>query len=197
LKRIESRKTKTPKMKLSFIAGRGCLILFFCPFLVCGLWATKYGYGFVHDALASNHWPGVRGRIESADVAVSRASGRNSGGRASHSYGASIGYSYEVNGKTYTCDNVFFGDYRADRPGHAERQKAQYPVGREVNVYYNPDAPEIAVLEPGPKPSTFVVMGFGLVFSVVALVCMGVCLFAKGPAPDSVAGDDTRPRLPP
>ncbi|MFC1452945.1 DUF3592 domain-containing protein [Verrucomicrobiota bacterium] len=185
-------------MKLSFIAGRGCLVLLLCPFLIGGLWATKCGYGFVRDACLSTRWPKVRGRIESASVAARRAG--SGAGRRSHpsrSYGASIVYTYQVEGTTYTCDRVFFGNYRSDRPDHAEAQKARYPPGREVDVYYDPDRPEVAVLEPGPKFSTSVVMIVGIVFTIVALAGIGVCLFAKSPESASTARGDMRPRLPP
>jgi len=42
----------------------------------------------------------------------------------------------------------------------------QYPEGKIVDVYYDPNDPEISVLEPGFRPGMYSMPGFGLFFAL-------------------------------
>ena len=50
--------------------------------------------------------------------------------------------------------------------GEAESKRvvAQYPVGKAVPVYYNPNDPEAAVLEKGIYWPNLIVLAFALIF---------------------------------
>jgi hypothetical protein len=76
-------------------------------------------------------------------VAVSSPSG---GGRSGRSYDLRVGYTYEVNGKTYTGDQYSFVTGDTWTTGDKERVAASLRPPREVPVYYDPDDPERAVL---------------------------------------------------
>ena len=59
-------------------------------------------------------------------------------------------YSYTVHGVRYENNRrSFFSEGAIESPDYAEEVVQQYPVGKEVTVYYNPDDPSDAVLEPG------------------------------------------------
>jgi hypothetical protein len=83
-------------------------------------------------------------------------------------------YEYEVNGVTYRGERLkagirsFTGNLRK-----VEQELARYPVGGMVRVYYNPDDPAEAVLQPGVSSKAALVIG--IVFLVIA--GMSACLF--------------------
>lgn len=123
-------------------------------------------------ALASSGWPATTGRIEASEVI------RGTGGTAmprSPGYQARVTYSYVVAGTRYRSDRVSYRDDIAKSRAHAEQIAARYPVGNEVTVTYDPDAPSTSVLEPGVGLATFAVPGFG-----VALVLAGIVFLVRG-----------------
>jgi hypothetical protein len=53
----------------------------------------------------------------------------------------------------------------------AQEVAAMYPVGEKVTVYYNPDNPKIATLEPGISVGSFVILGVSAIILLVGLSC--------------------------
>ena len=74
-------------------------------------------------------------------------------------------YSYTVAGRRFQGNCIEALAPVVDRE-HADQVAASYPVGKEVVVYYDPAAPERAVLVPGIAPAT----------KVMLLVYLAVCL---------------------
>ncbi|MFC4698707.1 DUF3592 domain-containing protein [Glaciecola siphonariae] len=54
-----------------------------------------------------------------------------------------IEFTYAVNGKAYTSNNIDFGAWAYDIPAYLQK----YPVGKPVTVHYDPASPNDAVLE--------------------------------------------------
>lgn len=93
-------------------------------------------------ARASQSWPTVEGTILQSQVI------HNSGYNQGSTYRAEIVYEYKVRARRYKGKNVCLSyDVGTGDRGRAERRCAQYPVGRAVSVYYNPDKPVDACLE--------------------------------------------------
>jgi hypothetical protein len=108
------------------------------PCLVCIYYGLR--------ALRMKSWPVTPGRVTQSDMIVRDTSYR---GVKGHSYEPVVAYNYSVAGRVYTSKqvksiNLMFGD-----PGGSESRLAQYPVGKEIDVYYNPAKPADAVLEQG------------------------------------------------
>jgi len=62
---------------------------------------------------------------------------------------ASVRYSYRVDGREYQSTRLYIGrPVFYGRPGVAAAAAAKYPPQAQVPVYYNPDNPAQAVLEP-------------------------------------------------
>ena len=52
----------------------------------------------------------------------------------------------------------------------AEEIVARYPKGTRIKVYYDPDTPGNAVLEPGDTLRAWLTIGFGAVLMIVGAV---------------------------
>ncbi|MHA2224169.1 MAG: DUF3592 domain-containing protein [Candidatus Hodarchaeales archaeon] len=116
------------------IGGIGLVLLFF---------SIRYYL----QARASLTWPSVVGTI------VSSLEITSSGSEGGTQYRASITYSYNVNDRTYQATRVKIGIQTFASPNYigAQRILTKYPREKIIIVYYDPNAPENAVLEPGLK----------------------------------------------
>ena len=116
----------------------------------------------------SQDWPEVKGRILSSE-SVREDTGEGV------LYRAEVKYEYVADGVRYEASRIRFGasprsQDRADKDANA------YPKGAEVYVYFNPDKPDVCVLEPGVKPG-FSVLGFVV---GIALFGGGIFFFTRG-----------------
>lgn len=92
---------------------------------------------------ASKTWLWTTGEITSAEMEKHVSQGRS----RSVTYHAAIVYDYSVQGTKYSGHRVAFGEYGTSNPNHARQILNYYPVGKQVNVHYNPSKPEDSVLE--------------------------------------------------
>jgi hypothetical protein len=91
-------------------------------------------------ALRSRGWRPTRGRILGATTLRLRAP-------IGWVSSPAVAYEYTVGGETFQSQTI---DYRGSVTlGAAVRAARFYHVGRRVTVYYDPDNPSLAVLEPG------------------------------------------------
>lgn len=115
---------------------------------------TAYGALRMRVKTAQAHtWPTVPGTILSSELEAD--TGYHDGKRI-QTYGAAIRYAYGVGGKTYESEQIQLGgSSETSRPGEFERIVARYPEGKRVTVYYDPDDPATATLEPGALGGIF------------------------------------------
>ncbi len=59
--------------------------------------------------------------------------------------------------------------------GYAERVVERYPVGKLIRAYYDPDQPNVAVLERGPS------MGGSIVWIMIGVFSLGASVFVRFP----------------
>lgn len=97
-------------------------------------------------ARAIARWPAVRGRITAACVLEEPS--RSGDGPRTMLYRPEIQFEYQVAGRSYAGQRVHALRERAiSRRRYADDVVARYPVGREVQVYYDPANPRDAALE--------------------------------------------------
>jgi hypothetical protein len=154
-------------LRLNFLVGA---ILF----LVAGVIAVYGGGQQVVSVYRSNYWPTTTGVITSAEVQNYTTQSQNTTIKRHRPstttlYQAVVVYEYQVDGRSYVSDQVAF-DHKSSLsiPDFAQQTVARYPVGQPVTVYYSPNDPAVAVLEPGLNAGVFFTLGFGLIFLTVA-----------------------------
>lgn len=131
-------------------------------FLAVGGGLLFYGVRLWQNARVSTNWPTVQGQVVSSSVRVDTDD-------EGTSYFADVLFTYVVNDHRYESDRVTFGQF-----GNGNRSRAQgivdrYPVGGVVPVYYQPEKPETAVLEPGVTAGPYFILGMGVCFSMVPI----------------------------
>ncbi len=142
--------------------------------LVLLLFAVIYGgmvFGAVGIAAASRGWPAVAGRVE---VSKARAN-RPDNGMPGYRY--VVVYRYTVDGEEWDGDMVAAGKLFYATRRWVEQRLAPYPVGARVTVYYDPEDPETAVLEPGWSRE-----GYYFVATLLMVVALGAAALAGGAA---------------
>lgn len=143
------------------------LMLFFAVFAYMGLRVVT---GPVHDYLTaadSPGWPLASGMVVASTIDP----------RPDAPPRAVIHYRYEVAGLVFVGTRVSF-----DRSPAPPNTIAKYRVGAPVAVFYSPDNPGFAVLEPGRKPfAGGTRFGLGLLFALVGAA--GVFVFARAMLP--------------
>ena len=137
------------------------------------------GYGTVRmwrKVGQSHKWPTVPGEIVSSELESETEQHHH---KPITTYAAAIRYAYEIEGKAYESDQIQLGGTsETSQPREFERMVERYPKGKRVTVYYDPDDPATATLEPGELGGIFnmaiVAGGFILVGGVlVALTIWG------------------------
>lgn len=120
-------------------------------------------------ARASGLWPSTPGKVTSSQLMVG-------GGRSKRWYKAQVVYLFSVNGRDYTSERVFFGDSRSNRSGKQQAVVDRYREGAEVEVFYNPQQPEQAVLErkTGATNTLYLILGTGLLILAGFVLIMGL-----------------------
>ena len=121
------------------------------------------------ESHASASWPHVPGVITGTSTERTCSSGRGSS-----RWEAKISYRYNVNGEPrvgHRSTNVrlYCDSRREDVVGWLA---SHYPVGKPVEVYYNPSDPEAAFLRPGVVSTFEIAMVFGALV-VSALMALG------------------------
>lgn len=119
--------------------ARGRRIIFLivgAPFMIAALiwyvWAA-WTEGAARD------WPTTTGQV--VETSVATVTGRNT------AYAPVVRYRFEVNGTIYRNSKILLTDHpNFDTASEAEAYAADYPVGSEVSVHYDPANPQRAAL---------------------------------------------------
>ena len=120
-------------------------------------------------AQASRAWSSTQGTVDSSQVIAS-------GSQRSKWYKAQVTYTFKVNGQSYTSDKVFFGDARSSSMPKEQRVADRYKAGAPVEVFYNPQQPQEAVLErrTGGTTVVYLILGSVLLLLAVFVAVMGL-----------------------
>ena len=165
--------TKTKKYIINYI----CIILGFALII----WAIIAR----HNAIETSSWPIVEGKVLSTKAVTFPIK-------------LIIEYEYSVGGQIYQCNATNFADYSplhyvmdcisslpsigsdstSDDIGKSREQKIaevqgsvkNYPPGTIVNVYYNPENPKAALLNPGYSGFAVISITLGVISIIFATI---------------------------
>lgn len=129
-------------------------------FIIAGFIAAVWGWLIIAKARKTRHWPVVGGVVEQS------APTSEANDLLPH-----ILFSYTVDGRTYQRVLEFPGG-TSPSPEFATSYVRKYPVDAKVSVYYNPDQPDQATLEPGLTRGDWMIPALGvaaMAFGIFAL----------------------------
>ena len=152
--------------------GRGCLVLFFLPFLAAGCAVAWFvGLGPYLKSQAAADWIPTPCEIVHSEVTSSTSDG-------STSYGIDIHFRYEHQGRRYISDSYDFTDVSTSGRDAKAQVVAAHPVGSEATCWVNPEDPAEAVIDREPGGAMWWGL-FGLPFILVGLG--GIWFSLRGP----------------
>jgi hypothetical protein len=141
-----------------------------------GLALIRLGARDCWRAFASIRWPVVSAVVLKSGVAhnVLKSNGTT---RGAGNYFTRITVGYQVSGRGYTTDRVYFGQaLNSTQPSEVALWVLRYPVGKRISVSHHPQDPSIAVLRPGFHGDVFELPGAGLALILVAATALAIYL---------------------
>jgi hypothetical protein len=158
-----------------FVADNWVIILAVCLIGDMPILFAVFYFMAQRRVRAAENWILTLGEIVTSEVKVGIT-----GRRRSTVYSPRIIYEYEVMGQRYRGERVHMGyELGTGVQSWAEERLANYPVGKRVEVYYDPNDPANAVLEksaPMNKPLRLVII-FTALGSVIAMATIIFMLF--------------------
>ncbi|MRT93133.1 DUF3592 domain-containing protein [Ancylomarina sp. 16SWW S1-10-2] len=105
---------------------------------------TNFSVPMVEEANVSETWPTTTGIITNSDIRQSESDGTTM-------YAAVINYDFTVDNKSYSGDRITLtsGNSSTSSIREVKKDLQAYPTGANVKVYYDPELPNNAILEPG------------------------------------------------
>jgi hypothetical protein len=148
-------------------------LVFAAIFFVAGLMTYKHlTKPIAEEAEASKDWPTSEGIITSSELNKTRdRDGKDM-------YSANILYEYSVDGKEYSDGNIGVMDGSTSMKSSVKNTVRKYAKGKKVTVYYDPEFPGTAVLEPGVGFWSGILLKLPLIFCIVS-VLMVFSLFKR------------------
>ena len=149
-------------------------------FMTMGAIGALSVYTTFAQSRRSRAWPTVKGTITHSELTKQTEQDRsNDSSRVYETimYGVKLGYHYVVAGKSFEASRLYWSDgikTNVETPALAILKR--YPVGHRVDVYYQPDKPDVAVLEPFTVKGIRMIAFFAAAFVVFGLVFLGVAL---------------------
>jgi len=131
--------------------------------LLAGIGLTVWGWNTLQNARASTAWPTTEGVVISSEVTQSTDD------EGSESYYPTVSYTYTINEIVHINNTIKFSDTSYNDLRKAQAVTGNYSVGKNIVVYYDPENPENAVLEPGASGGSYIVLTFGVLLILIAL----------------------------
>jgi hypothetical protein len=149
-------------------------IIMIVVFLGGGLWVILGTIRNRKKGEASLNWPSTSGTIIRTWVEESYT--EDDDGWKTYTYSPRWEYQFIFMGRTYTCNRLSYGATKGyGSESEATQALSRYPVNTKVQVYYDPNNAEDAVLIPGAK-GTMIGFFLGGIFVTAAVIMLVVGL---------------------
>jgi hypothetical protein len=169
-------KTSLLKIAFVFFFTGTCLFLFDVKGLINGYISTT--------------WPSTSGTIIASEINMTLIPHKG-GYRKSHH--PLVVYTYTVNDVVYTNNRIDHGKQFGAPPQFLSEIINAFPVGSKVIIYYNPEDPTIASIEPGIATATYLYSGAGVLFLMFALISLGISFYISNPTQKIPPKSKSRP----
>lgn len=152
-----------------------------------GLAIIGYSLKPMRDARKAKTWPMIEATVVRSDVREVVGRTKKSGTNRSESvtrYQADVVYEYTVSGVKHTASRIDYTYHAYPAPDDLAPVLARFPEGATIRVYYNPDEPSDAVIE--PKAETlylFTYLGGFIAAGAAWLILKGVFRRERGVVP--------------
>lgn len=135
-------------------------------FVVIGVAFAFIGYHSYQLGKQSKDWPVAKGSVIQSKIEKrTETTGSGSNRRKVVRSYAVVKYTYAVGNRDYQSSRIAFGQSK-----NAHEIVVRYPKGKSIQVYYDPQKPDQAVLEPGADPTfSIVFIGIGVVLALMGL----------------------------
>lgn len=156
------------------LLGIVCLGGLFLVFAGIGVWLILRYQKNKEKAHQSLNWPKTSGRVIESRIAEHESEDED--GHVTYTYSPVVRYEYQVNGVAYTGGQVAIGGsgIAISNNNKVQQMIDQYPPGKLVVVYYNPQNPAEAVLETRIAGKAELVLGIILIGVGLSILCLGV-----------------------
>ncbi len=118
-----------------------------------GIGISIWGWLILQKSRKIKQWPRIIGIIESSNPTS-----------AENDLLPEIVFSYQLDGKKYQ-KQFEFPDGTHPLPEFSKAYNEKYPVGKKVEVFYNPDQHEAATLEPGAQ-GDWMILAMGIAMHI-------------------------------
>lgn len=146
------------------------LFIVVCTLFV-GLFDLMVGHG-IYEQVRSESFPHVTGIVTHSELVTHPGHWSGSGRHRTHTgptYEVKVAYDYRIHGKSYHSDRYrFFSGSNGDRSGQ-QAIVASLPVGKQVDVFYDPANPSYAALQAGLRGGDLLILMFLLPFNMIML----------------------------
>lgn len=143
-----------------------------------GLGVLVWGFIRMRQSARTRSWPTTQGTIRSSRVTSREAPALQT--ETSYDddapapaprilYSPQVEYTYTVEGQRYTGTELTLDSVEVSNKQHAQAHAARYAPGRPVTVFYDPEDPSRALLEPGVHSTSWAIPAAG-----------AACLFVTG-----------------
>jgi hypothetical protein len=129
-------------------------------FTTAGLLTTLWGWIVIARSHKTRTWPSVTGTIVTSNIATD-----------ADDLLPDIRFSYNIADRHYVKSLEFPGGTTPTQE-LSQQYIERFPQGASVAVHYNPDRPDQATLEPGPRPGDWMILAFGLGTVVLMLAAL-------------------------
>ncbi len=149
------------RKRQSFLGTLVLAVVFFIAGFTAYQYLTK---PIAEEAEASKNWPTVEGVITHSELIKSR----DSDGK--DMYSASVRYEYSVDNKKYSDSGIRVTDSKTNVKSSVKKTLKKYAKGTHVTVYYDPEFPGTAVLEPGTGLLLGILLKLPLLFCAISVL---------------------------
>ncbi len=123
----------------------------------------------------------VQGKVLSSGIKTEQIVSHNStitDARLKEMYSPDVEYQYVVDGKTYQNSRFWQERVQISQVEKIEKLIAQYPVGVNITVYYNPTNPGDSYLETLPEINfrRYIIWGIFILIGIVILIFVFIAL---------------------